>query len=909
VTTLFAQIVAVELGADWAQVAVEPAPLSPAYADAVLAAHWAPLWLPTWLPILDDALGQPGNGLTALKAERGPMMLTVAGTGLAAFEQPLRVAAAALRAQLIDAAAAQWGVDAATLDTQDHAVIGGGKRLPFARLVEAALDRDPPADAPLRASPAREAPARFPAGSKPAFPRLDLPAKVDGSFVFAADVRLPGMVHAAIAHGPQGDCVLSSWDAQGAARVPGCLGVVHAKGWVAAIGVTWHAADRAVAAMEPRFRARGPVADGNAIDAALDKALQQGKAQRLWGQGDPTALLEKPSLTARYDIATALHAPLEPATCTARIEHGRLELWLATQAPEAARREGARVAGLAEADVVVYPMAAGGSFDARLDARIAGEAAALARATGKPVQLTWSRWQESLASLPRAPVSALLEAGMSPDKQQVLGWRSRIATPASLRETAARVLDGEGAERAPLAGQCRSAGAGRRAAALHDSRMRGGACAGGAAPGDGAHAWRRRGDQRVPDRKLHRRMRPLRWQRAAGVPHGHAGWPAAPGRLPARRGAPGDVGRRGRCLWPGDRLPHHGAGRARGAARGPYRGGGHGAAGRWCDPRGNPERLRRYRAGDQHRSCPPADRGRVDLRPGPGRGRQHRLCRRAPWRDISASWACRCWPNAPRSRLCLSTATPSRSTPANWGGGGGAGHRQCAPFRNRSASAPASPLVRRRLMTAAAPPHSCPAHLPADHPPVATGRIGVLLVNLGTPDAPDVGAVRRYLQEFLSDKRVVEIPALLWQPILRGIILRTRPKKSAHAYAQVWGPEGSPLAAITAAQARALQARLGEQVIVRHAMRYQSPAMARELDALLEAGCERILVAPLYPHYSGATTASALDAVADWIKQRRRLPACARCRPIMTTPWPLPRCMPTWRARSTRSISCPKCCC
>lgn len=443
VTTLFAQIVAVELGADWAQVAVEPAPLSPVYADAVLAAHWAPLWLPTWLPILDDALGQPGNGLTALKAERGPMMLTVAGTGLAAFEHPLRVAAAALRAQLIAAAAAQWGVAAETLDTQGHAVVGAGRRLPFARLVEAAIDRDPPADAPLRASPAREAPARFPAGSKPAFPRLDLPAKVDGSFVFAADVRLPGMVHAAIAHGPQGDCVLSSWDAQGAARVPGCLGVVHAKGWVAAIGVTWHAADRAVAAMEPRFRARGPVADGNAIDAALDKALQQGKAQRLWGQGDPTALLEKPSLTARYDIAAALHAPLEPATCTARIEHGRLELWLATQAPEAARREGARAAGLAEADVVVYPMAAGGSFDARLDARIAGEAAALARATGKPVQLTWSRWQESLASLPRAPVSALLEAGMSPDKQQVLGWRSRIATPASLRETAARVLDGE----------------------------------------------------------------------------------------------------------------------------------------------------------------------------------------------------------------------------------------------------------------------------------------------------------------------------------------------------------------------------------------------------------------------------------------------------------------------------------
>jgi len=187
-------------------------------------------------------------------------------------------------------------------------------------------------------------------------------------------------------------------------------------------------------------------------------------------------------------------------------------------------------------------------------------------------------------------------------------------------------------------------------------------------------------------------------------------------------------------------------------------------------------------------------------------------------------------------------------------------------------------------MTAAAAPHACPAHLPADHPPVATGRIGVLLVNLGTPDAPDPASVRRYLGEFLSDKRVVEIPALLWQPILRGIILRTRPKKSAHAYAQVWSDEGSPLAAITAQQARALQARLGEGVTVRHAMRYQKPAMAAELDALLAAGCERILVAPLYPHYSGATTASALDAVAEWIKARRRLPALRTLPPYHDDP-------------------------
>ncbi|EGD60042.1 ferrochelatase [Novosphingobium nitrogenifigens DSM 19370] len=182
------------------------------------------------------------------------------------------------------------------------------------------------------------------------------------------------------------------------------------------------------------------------------------------------------------------------------------------------------------------------------------------------------------------------------------------------------------------------------------------------------------------------------------------------------------------------------------------------------------------------------------------------------------------------------------------------------------------------------PPSSVSPHFSKDHPTIATGKVGVLLLNLGTPDAPEPGAVRRYLGEFLSDRRVVEIPPLLWQPILRGIILNTRPKKSAHAYAQVWTDEGSPLASITVAQARDLQARLGEAAIVRHAMRYQSPAVASELDALVEAGCERILVAPLYPQYSGATTASSLDALSRWVLERRRLPALRTLPPYHDDP-------------------------
>lgn len=173
---------------------------------------------------------------------------------------------------------------------------------------------------------------------------------------------------------------------------------------------------------------------------------------------------------------------------------------------------------------------------------------------------------------------------------------------------------------------------------------------------------------------------------------------------------------------------------------------------------------------------------------------------------------------------------------------------------------------------------------PADHPAVRTGQVGVLLVNLGTPDAPDVKSVRRYLAEFLSDRRVVEIPPLLWQPILRGVILTTRPKKSAHAYAQVWGEDGSPLAAITAAQARALQARLGEGVRVAYAMRYGNPAMGIEFAQLKDAGCERILVAPLYPQYSAATTATVIDALGDALKAMRWQPAIRTLPPYHDDP-------------------------
>jgi ferrochelatase len=166
----------------------------------------------------------------------------------------------------------------------------------------------------------------------------------------------------------------------------------------------------------------------------------------------------------------------------------------------------------------------------------------------------------------------------------------------------------------------------------------------------------------------------------------------------------------------------------------------------------------------------------------------------------------------------------------------------------------------------------------ANEPPHRHGapeRTAVLLVNLGTPDAPTPAALRRYLAQFLGDPRVVEIPRALWWLILHGVILRVRPAKSAKKYESVWMPEGSPLQVWSGKQAALLRGYLGERghpVLVRHAMRYGNPSVASVLDELKADGATRILLLPMYPQYSGPTTASAWDAVGAWSAQVRSLP-------------------------------------
>jgi ferrochelatase len=166
---------------------------------------------------------------------------------------------------------------------------------------------------------------------------------------------------------------------------------------------------------------------------------------------------------------------------------------------------------------------------------------------------------------------------------------------------------------------------------------------------------------------------------------------------------------------------------------------------------------------------------------------------------------------------------------------------------------------------------------PPDHPAAISGRIGVLLVNLGTPDATSYWPMRRYLKEFLSDRRVIELPRLVWWPILNLAILTTRPSKSGAKYAAIWDRDRnqSPLLVITRAQTAKLAgdlAPLSERITVDFAMRYGNPSIASRIDRLCAAGCDRLLLVPLYPHYAAATTASVCDKAFEHLARMRWQP-------------------------------------
>ncbi|MGB3796122.1 MAG: molybdopterin cofactor-binding domain-containing protein [Alteraurantiacibacter sp.] len=439
VTTLLPQIVAMEMGADWRQVAVEPAPVSGAYANAPLAARWAPLWDPL-IPALADGAD---DLLLRNWAQDKRFTVTADGTTLAAYEQSCRDAGAAARAMLSMAAAERWNVPWEQCTAENGVIYHDGNAASFAELAMEAARFDPPDPPPLKTAPPSDPapPGGMNAGvSAPAFSRLDLPSKVDGSHVFAGDVRLPNMAFAAIRHGPQNKSELLEFDASLASRQRGLIQLVRGKRWLAAIADNWWAAEQALQAIAPRFAVDRPV-NSASIDESLERHLVDGPGKIFEKRGNGIDGYTS-TMARKYHVSPGLHATIETASATARLIDGTLELWLPTQAPEFARKAAAKALGLSASKVVLYPVSAGGSFDRRLQSDIAIQVALLAREAGRPVQLTWSRWQEHVASFPRPPATGLM-AAQTDDEGNILTLRARVASPPTMREFGRRLFDNE----------------------------------------------------------------------------------------------------------------------------------------------------------------------------------------------------------------------------------------------------------------------------------------------------------------------------------------------------------------------------------------------------------------------------------------------------------------------------------
>lgn len=436
VYTALAQIVAGELGADWRTVAVQPVGPSPNFANHLIGREWATAFVPE---IFDPAnAGGPALSLWDRETTNDAFVITGGSSSIRQFEGPCREAGASARALLCQAAAARWDVDWETLETDGGFVIWGRKRIAFADLVVEASALSVPDPVPLRASPRNDL-------SGETVARLDTPAKIDGSANFAGDIRLPDMLYASIRGGPIGDRRLKSVNKAAGLKIRHVVKVVTTDHWIAALATNWWSANRALDAMAPVFENKGPLADSGDIAASLRSALTEGSGKRQFSTGDFDEAWADHApnrrISTEYNIAAAMHAPVETRSATAHYRGGRLQLWMASQAPQAAIEAAAKAIGISPRDVIYYPVFAGGSFDRNFDNRIAAQIAVLAVEAGRPVQLVWSRAEDSIRDHVRAPLLGHVRA-MLDEKDMVKGLGIKIAAPSSMRELAAR-LGGE----------------------------------------------------------------------------------------------------------------------------------------------------------------------------------------------------------------------------------------------------------------------------------------------------------------------------------------------------------------------------------------------------------------------------------------------------------------------------------
>lgn len=361
------QIVADELGASWDSIAVEPAPLTAAYANALAGDEG-------WL----DGFGW----LRSHQVEDdGRMRITAGSTSVRAFEHPLRLAAAVARSMLVGAAADRWTVKPSDCDTGDGFVMNRGRTFTFGELAEEAADRTAPLSAPLKQTSEGRLIGR-------PLPRLDGPAKTDGSWRFAGDVRLQDMLFASIRVAPPGGHLMH-FDRRAIERVHGIRHVASRADWFAVVATNWWAAEKAAHAAHPTFSGTRDPAD---LRHLFEDALVRSSDRRSYSRGDYAGTVKgSRPLTATYFVSPGPHLGLEPLSATARFSGNRLEIWAPTQAPGLARDAAALVARIPSSDVTLYPMPVGEPAGRALEPDAIPYAIELARQLGRPVQVTLSQ--------------------------------------------------------------------------------------------------------------------------------------------------------------------------------------------------------------------------------------------------------------------------------------------------------------------------------------------------------------------------------------------------------------------------------------------------------------------------------------------------------------------------------------
>lgn len=414
--TGLSQIVADELGAAWDSIAVEPAPLTDAYANPLATQEG-------WL----DGFGW----LRAHRIDRdSDMRITAEATSVRAFELPLRRAAAIARAMLVGAAADRWDVSPDECETGDGFVLNRGRTFTFGELAEEAADRSPPSRAPLRQSTKGRLIGQ-------ALPRLDGPAKASGQWRFAGDVRLPGMLFASVRAAPSGG-LLKAFSREAAAAIAGVRHITARADWLAVVAESWAAAERAIEAANPIFSGDRSATE---MRPTFEDALAHGKGRRRFRHGDyESAVQGSRPLAATYFVAPNQHLGLEPLTATARLQNGELEVWAATQAPGAARERAARAAHLSQSDVTLYPMPAGAPSGRALEADAIPYAVAVAMQLKVPIQAmlpqSSSQNHDRLSSGALARMTALpVEGGL------IAAWKMKLASSSGMNQALDRMFD------------------------------------------------------------------------------------------------------------------------------------------------------------------------------------------------------------------------------------------------------------------------------------------------------------------------------------------------------------------------------------------------------------------------------------------------------------------------------------